>query len=457
VAPCYSRINQLLVVRRGHWANLQLGRISLVMRKKLGGTDTGLRGDFTAPAVPTCRACGAKLTRTVLDLGKSPLANSFLTASDLNRPESFYPLRLLVCDACRLVQLAEFESAQAIFSDYLYFSSYSQTWLDHCRDYASAIIPRCALNTSSQVVEIASNDGHLLQLFQKAGISVLGVEPAANVAAAALAKGIPTEVAFFGVETARRLAAAGKSADLLVANNVLAHVPRLHDFVEGCAILLKPGGVATFEFPHLLNLIMERQFDTIYHEHFSYFSLAVVEWIFAEHGLAVFDVEQLSTHGGSLRVYAAHMAAKSPRSARCEVTLQAERSSGLDRHQCYDEFARAVIDIKCALLNFLCKARSAGKSVAGYGAPAKGNTLLNFCGVGPELLPYIVDRSTHKQGRYLPGVQIPIHAPERIIEAKPDYVLILPWNIKDEIVAQMACVRDWGGHFVTAIPQLRVF
>lgn len=426
------------------------------MRTSAFGTETDLFGDLTAPVALACRACGAKLARTVLDLGKSPLANSFLAASELNRPEAFYPLRLLICDTCRLVQLAEFERAQNIFRDYLYFSSHSQTWLDHCREYAGAMVRRYALSASSQVVEIASNDGYLLQFFQKAAIPVLGVEPAANVAAAAQVKGIPTEVAFFGVETAQRLAAAGKSADLLVANNVLAHVPQLHDFVEGCALLLKQDGTATFEFPHLLNLILERQFDTIYHEHFSYFSLAVVERIFADHGLSVFDVERLPTHGGSLRVHAAHEAAKRPRSARCNDVLEAEQAAGLGGWQCYDEFAVAVIDIKCALLGFLCEARRAGKRVAGYGAPAKGSTLLNFCGVRADLLPYTVDRSPHKQGRYLPGVQIPIHAPERIKETKPDYVLILPWNIKDEVTTQMTCVRDWGGKFLTAIPRVHV-
>lgn len=404
-----------------------------------------------------CRFCGAKLARSVVDLGKSPLANSFLDAVDLDRPEMFYPLHVFICEECHLVQLQEFETPQNIFRHYLYFSSYSQVWLDHCRDYADAMTSRYALNASSLVVEIASNDGCLLQFFKRLGIRVLGVEPAANVAAVARANGIPTDIAFFGTEAAARLAAAGKSADLIVANNVLAHVPDINDFVAGCRMLLKPQGTATFEFPHLLNLIVERQFDTIYHEHFSYFSLAVAERIFARHGLQIFDVERLATHGGSLRVHVAHIDAKRGRTAECDDVLSAERAACLDRFDPYEEFAEAVIDIKCAFVEFLGEARRVGKTVAGYGAPAKASTLLNFCGIGPQLLPYTVDRSTHKQGRYLPGVQIPIFAPARILESQPDYVLILPWNIKDEIAEQMQCIRGWGGRFVVAIPELRVF
>lgn len=404
-----------------------------------------------------CRFCGSTLARSVIDLGKSPLANAFLTAADLDRPETFYPLHVFICDECHLVQLPAFESPQNIFGHYLYFSSYSQSWLDHCRAYADAMTTRYALHGSSLVVELASNDGGLLRFFKQRGIPVLGVEPAANVAAVAQQNGIPTEVAFFGRDEAARLAASGKSADLIAANNVLAHVPDLNDFVAGCSILLKPRGTATFEFPHLLNLIVQRQFDTIYHEHFSYFSLAVAQRLFAKHGLQIFDVERLATHGGSVRVHVAHGDAKRVCTARCNDALAAERAAGLDRFESYGEFAAAVIDVKCALIEFLCAARRAGKTVAGYGAPAKASTLLNFCGVGPDLLPYTVDRSTHKQGRYLPGVQIPIHEPDRILETKPDYVLILPWNIKDEITSQMAVVRSWGGKFVTAIPGLSVF
>jgi SAM-dependent methyltransferase len=413
--------------------------------------------DPPVPAHRRCRFCGAPLTRTVVDLGKSPLANSFLTAADLGRPELFYPLHLFICDECRLVQLEEMESPKRIFRDYPHFSSYSQTWLDHCRVYAAAATEQYALDASTLVVEIASNDGCLLQFFKELGIPVLGVEPAANVAAVAEAKGIPTDVSFFGRDTARRLAAEGNAADLIVANNVLAHVPDLNDFIVGCKILLKPRGTATFEFPHLLNLIAERQVDTIYHEHFSYFSLFVVEKILARHGLEVFDVEQLTTHGGSLRIHVAHADAGRVRMPRVAQVVAVERAAGLDRFEPYREFADAVIDIKCSLLEFLCEVRRAGKTVVGYGAPAKGNTLLNFCGVGPHFIPYTVDRSEHKQGRYLPGVQIPVCAPERILETKPDYILILPWNIKDEITTQMNAIRAWGGQFVVAIPKLSVF
>jgi SAM-dependent methyltransferase len=404
-----------------------------------------------------CRFCGALLTRTFIDLGKSPLANSFLTVADLDRPELFYPLRVFICDECRLVQSEEFLAPKDIFRQYLYFSSYSQDWLDHCRAYAIAITNRCALDASSLVVEIGSNDGYLLQYFKELGIIVQGVEPATNVAAVAEAKGIPTDVAFFGRDTARRLLAEGKCADLIAANNVLAHVSDLNDFVAAFEIMLKPRGTATFEFPHLLNLIVGRQFDTIYHEHYSYFSLFVIEKIFARHGLYVFDIELLPTHGGSLRIYVAHATAGRVRTPHFNETIAAERAAGLDRFEAYEGFAEEVVAIKCELLKFLCEVRRAGKTVVGYGAPAKGNILLNYCGVGPHLIPYTVDRSIHKQGRYLPGVQIPISAPERIVETKPDYVLILPWNIKDEVAAQMAKIRTWGGQFVVAIPKLSVF
>jgi 2-polyprenyl-3-methyl-5-hydroxy-6-metoxy-1,4-benzoquinol methylase len=403
-----------------------------------------------------CRFCGAGLTRSFVDLGRSPLANSLLSVEQLRQMEPFYPLHVYVCDICLLVQLEEFESAEHIFSDYLYFSSYSESWLQHCREYTAGMVERFGLGAGSLVVEIASNDGYLLQYFNERGIGVLGVEPAANVAKVAVGKGIATEVAFFGTETARRLAAAGKRADLIAANNVLAHVPDINDFVAGFRTLLKPSGVATFEFPHLLRLIAQRQFDTIYHEHFSYLSLLVVERIFARHGLAVFDVEQLPTHGGSLRVFAAHADTSPPRSERVEAVITEERRFGLDRPEGYAGFEAAVIDVKCRLLDFLTGARRDSKTVVGYGAPAKGNTLLNYCGVGPELLPYTVDLSPHKQGRFLPGVQIPIHAPDHILATQPDYVLILPWNIKDEISRQMSVVRDWGGRFVVAIPSLAV-
>jgi SAM-dependent methyltransferase len=403
-----------------------------------------------------CRFCATRLTRSFLDLGRSPLANSFLGADDLRRMEPFYPLHAYVCDNCLLVQLEEYQSAEHIFSDYLYFSSYSELWLRHCRDYAEQMVERYRLHESSLVVEIASNDGYLLQYFKERGIGVFGVEPAANVAQVAIDKGIATEIAFFGTDTARHLAAQGRRADLIAANNVLAHVPDLNDFVAGFKILLKPTGVATFEFPHLLRLIEECQFDTIYHEHFSYFSLLVVDLIFARHGLAVFDVEELPTHGGSLRVFAAAAETAAPRSDRFGAVIAAERQAGLDRPGSCADFVNAGAEVKCRLLEFLIGARRDGKTVAGYGAPAKGNTLLNYCGVGTELLPYTVDISPHKQGRYVPGVQIPIHAPQRIFETRPDYVLVLPWNLKDEIATQMAGIRDWGGRFVVAIPTLTI-
>jgi 2-polyprenyl-3-methyl-5-hydroxy-6-metoxy-1,4-benzoquinol methylase len=403
-----------------------------------------------------CRFCGADLRQTFVDLGKSPLANSFLSDDGIGRGETFYPLHVYVCDNCFLVQLQEFERAENIFSDYLYFSSYSELWLRHCREYAEQMTARYNLDNKSLVVEVASNDGYLLQYFKERGIDVQGVEPAANVAKVAQGKGIATDVAFFGAETARRLASAGKSADLMAANNVLAHVPNLNDFVIGFKILLKPAGTATFEFPHLLNLIEQRQFDTIYHEHFSYFSFLVVEKIFAEHGLRIYDVDRLPTHGGSLRIFVCHTEAPFVRTSRVDDVVKVERAARLDQLETYKNFSATVIDIKCELLDFLIEARENRKTVVGYGAPAKGNTLLNYCGVGPELLTYTVDISPHKQGSYLPGIQIPVHAPDEIFKTKPDFVLILPWNLKDEITERMAGIQAWGGQFVIAIPKLTI-
>lgn len=405
---------------------------------------------------PQCRFCATTLRRDFIDLGRSPLANSFLTARELKRMEPFYPLRAYICENCLLVQLDQHETADNIFQHYLYFSSYSQLWLRQCREYTNRMIKRYGLGPQSLVVEVASNDGYLLQYFKEQGVGVLGVEPASNVAEVAIGKGISTEIAFFNSETARRLASERGLADLMVANNVLAHVPDLNDFVAGFKVLLKASGVATFEFPHLQRLIEQCQFDTIYHEHFSYFSLLVVNRIFARHGLSVFDVEELPTHGGSLRIFAAHAETAPPRGEACRAIMAAEQAAKLDRPEGYAGFAEAVTAIKCRLLEFLITAWRDGKTVVGYGAPAKGNTLLNYCGVGPELLPYTVDLSSHKQGRYLPGVQIPIHAPERIFETRPDYVLILPWNLKDEIRAQMAGIRDWGARFVVAVPEIAV-
>jgi SAM-dependent methyltransferase len=403
-----------------------------------------------------CRLCSATLKRTFIDLGRSPLANSLLSPEDLGRGEVFYPLHVYVCDRCLLVQLPEFEHAEAIFGDYLYFSSYSDHWLRHGRDYAETATRRFGLSDRSRVVEVASNDGYLLQHFRQRGIGVLGVEPAANVAKVAQDKDIPTEVAFFGAATAQRLANGGTSADLMVANNVLAHVPDFHDFVAGFKILLKPRGTATFEFPHLLNLLKERQFDTIYHEHLSYLSLMVVERLFACQGLRVYDVERLPTHGGSLRLYTCHADAPFSRAEDVDRVVEAEHAAGLDRLEGYAGFAAAAADIKCDLMGFLIAARRDGRSVAGYGAPAKACTLLNYCGIGPELLPFTVDISPHKQGRYLPGVQIPIRPPEEIFANRPDFMLILPWNIKNEIIEKMAGIRTWGGKFVIANPALTV-
>lgn len=403
-----------------------------------------------------CRFCNAELRRTFVDLGRSPLANSFLSAADVERSEACYPLHVYVCESCLLVQIPEFARAEGIFSDYLYFSSYSKLWLEHCRNYAEQMISRFGIDDRSLVIEVASNDGYLLQFFKDRGIGVLGIEPAANVAKAAQVKGIETEVTFFGVEVGRRLAATRGLADLMIANNVLAHVPNLHDFVAGFKLLLKATGTATFEFPHLLNLIKQRQFDTIYHEHYSYFSLLVVDEVFSRHGLRIYDVDRLPTHGGSLRVFVCHDTALFSRDNKVEDLLGIERRERLDDIETYTGFERSVVDLKCELVNFLIDARRNGKSVVGYGAPAKGNTLLNYCGVGSELLAYTVDTSPHKQGRYLPGTQIPIYAPERIFETKPDYVLILPWNIKEEIMDRMAAIRQWGGRFVVAIPTLTI-
>lgn len=404
-----------------------------------------------------CRNCGAPLRETFADLGMSPLANAFITQGRRDQMEPFYPLHALVCSQCLLVQLAEFESAETIFGDYLYFSSYSESWLRHAERYAEAMTQRFALGSDTLVVEVASNDGYLLQFFQRAGVPVLGVDPAANVAHAAVDLGIPTEIAFFNADTALRLRADGHTASLMTANNVLAHVPDLHPFVEGFRILLSPGGVATFEFPHLLRLIELRQFDTIYHEHFSYFSLLVVEQLFARHELTVFDVQELPTHGGSLRVFARHAANDAlPVLPTVAALREAEYVAGLGRLDTYTRFSETIVECKLDLLEFLIGARRHGERVVGYGAPAKGNTLLNYCGVGPELLPFIVDVSPYKQGLLLPGTRIPIHPPEALFAARPDWILILPWNLQDEITTQLAAARDWGGRFVVPIPRVRV-
>ncbi len=404
-----------------------------------------------------CRFCQAPLHETFADLGLTPLANSFVSVDRARAMEPFYPLHAYVCSACRLVQLEEFETPQHIFGDYIYFSSYSESWLRHAEAYAAKMTQFLGLGAGAMVVEVASNDGYLLQYFKQRGVKVLGIEPAANVAAAAAEKGIPSEIAFFGAATGMRLRRAGIAPDLMAAHNVLAHVPDVNDLVRGFALLLPPEGVVPVEFPHLLRLVQGVQFDTIYHEHFSYLSLHVVQRIFARHGLRVFDVEQLSTHGGSLRVFACHTTAERHDETQAVGRLLAEEiAAGLESDAIYRRFARQVIDAKVSLLRFLIDARAEGKRVAAYGAPAKGNTLLNYCGVGPELVAFTVDLSPHKQGMLLPGTRIPVRAPEAILEEKPDYILILPWNQADEITAQMAAVRDWGGRFVVPIPTTRV-
>jgi hypothetical protein len=407
--------------------------------------------------IPACRFCNATLDTTMVDLGMSPLANAYLTESQLSAMEPFYPLRVYVCQACVLAQVPTFVSPETLFSDYAYFSSYSDTWLEHARTYASMASERFSLHAKSHVVEIASNDGYLLQHFRERGIPVLGIEPARNVAAAAVAKGIPTTTEFFGTATAYQLRDDGKAADLLIGNNVLAHVPDLNDFVAGMKILLMPQGVITMEFPHLLRLMAENQFDTIYHEHFSYFSFTTVEKVFSAHGLTLFDVEELSTHGGSLRIYARHADdASKPVDGRVQALRACEESAGMNRMETYLAFGERIKDTKRKLLESLIAAKWKGKSIVGYGAAAKGNTLLNYCGIRTDFLDYTVDRSPHKQGRFLPGTHIPIHPPDRIKRTQPDYLLILPWNLKDEIMEQMAFVRAWGGQFIIPIPEVRV-
>ncbi len=406
----------------------------------------------------SCRFCGSILEHTFVDLGMSPLANNFLRPPESTKAERFFPLRVYVCENCFLVQLEEFERPEHLFSDYPYFSSYSDSWLQHARAYVDMVVERFGLNERSQVVEIGSNDGYLLRYLVERLIPVLGVEAAANVAEVAIERGIPTVVAFFGHGTAQKLVAEGRQAHLLIGNNILAHVPDLNDFVGGMKVLLGPRGVITMEFPHLMRLMAETQFDTIYHEHFSYFSLTTVERIFSRHGLTVFDVEELPTHGGSLRIYARHSEdASQPICRRVMDLVAQEESAGLTRLEHYLSFGEKVQETKRALLAFLISAKREKKSIAGYGAPAKGNTLLNYCGIRSDFIDYTVDRNPHKQGRLLPGTHIPICRPDKIKETRPDYLLLLPWNLKDEIMEQMAYIRDWGGRFVVPIPQVKVY
>ncbi|MBB6123747.1 class I SAM-dependent methyltransferase [Sphingobium subterraneum] len=406
-----------------------------------------------------CRFCSAPLTVSFADLGMSPISNDYVAPEHFAAMEPFYPLHAYVCGSCWLVQLIDFEKAENMFSDeYAYFSSYSQSWLAHAERYAAKMIVDEKLSEESLVIEIASNDGYLLQYFKQSGVRILGIEPTANTAQVAWEqRGVESEVAFFGRATAERLRDRGIQADVMAANNVLAHVPDINDFISGYPILLKKGGVANIEFPHLLRLIEQRQFDTIYHEHFSYLSFTVVRRMFAEHGMRVYDVEELQTHGGSLRVYIAHqddmVRADTPAVA---AMLEAERGAGLLDLETYRRFSDAVVDTKLALLEFLVAAKRKGKTVAGYGAPAKGNTLLNYCGVKSDLIAFTVDRSPHKAGKFLPGTRIPIYTPDRIDREKPDYLLILPWNLREEIMEQMAHVRDWGCAFVTPIPTVKI-
>jgi SAM-dependent methyltransferase len=404
----------------------------------------------------TCRLCGSALEALVVDLGASPLANSYLTAAQVGRMEPFYPLRALVCGRCFLVQLEAFEPPERIFSDYAYFSSYSSTWLEHCRRYTELMTERFGLDGSSEVVEIASNDGYLLQYFRECGIPVLGIEPARNVAQVAIEKGIPTLVEFFGRERARA-AAQSHAADLLLGNNVLAHVPDLNDFVAGMKVLLKPDGVITMEFPHLMRLIEENQWDTIYHEHFSYFSFLTAGRAFEAHGLRLFDVEELPTHGGSLRIYGCHAEdASKPESDRARELRERERAAGYERIETYLAYGRRVARDKREILRFLIELKEQGLRIVGYGAPAKGNTLLNYCGVRGDFIEFTCDLNPHKQGHFLPGSHIPIRPPEAIREERPDVVLILPWNLKDEIMAQLDFIREWGGRFAARTPELKL-
>jgi hypothetical protein len=408
-------------------------------------------------ALATCRFCGAPLGDTVVDLGMSPLCESYVPADRINSMEPFYPLHVLVCRSCWLVQLEQYVSADDIFAEYAYFSSYSDSWVQHAHRYTSEMTQRFGLGPDSSVIELASNDGYLLQWFVEAGVPVLGVEPAANVAAAAEDRGVPTLVRFFGVGLATELVAEGRRADLLIGNNVLAQVPDINDFVEGMAAVLGPQGVITLEFPHVLRLIEENQFDTIYHEHFSYFSLHTVSLILARHGLAVFDVDELPTHGGSLRVYARHQAdVTHPVAPSVKELLVREEDFGLTDVDRYRQFASQVEETKRGILELLIQLKRQGAAIAGYGAPGKGNTLLNFCGIRSDFIEFTVDRNPYKQGKFLPGTHIPIYSPEEIERRRPDFVFILPWNVKEEIVTQLAHIREWGGRFIVPIPSARV-
>ena len=403
----------------------------------------------------TCRFCNSILDPIFLDLGKTPLANSFLSESDLQKDEPFFPLQVYVCNECYLVQLKQFKTPDEIFSEYAYFSSYSM--LEHAENYVEMILKRFHFNENSLVVELASNDGYLLQYFKKKQIPFLGIEPAENVAKSAIKNDIPTIIDFFSEDLAINLKNDGKQTDLIIANNVLAHVPELNKFVKGIKILLKDNGIATIEFPHLLNLIEKNQFDTIYHEHFSYFSLFTAMKVFSHHNLEIFDVEEISSHGGSLRLYVKHTINNHLSiTSNVKMILNKEQEYGLDDINTYNNFSKRVMEVKGKLREFLLASKKTGKKVIGYGAPAKGNTLLNFCKIDQSMLSYTVDKSIQKQGLYLPGTHIPIKSPEEIKKSKPDYLLILPWNLQEEIMTEMSFIREWGGKFIIPIPEVHV-
>jgi SAM-dependent methyltransferase len=403
-----------------------------------------------------CRGCGAEVRESLVDLGVQPLSNAYVDPADANRPEVFYPLHPMVCERCFLVQIGVFEPPERIFTNYAYFSSYSTSWLEHCRLHVDRSIERLGLGADSFVVEVASNDGYLLKRFVERGVRVLGIEPAENVAEAARTAGVPTSVVFFGAESADRVAAEHGKAHMMLANNVLAHVPDIHDFIEGFRRLLAPGGIATFEFPHLVPLMLQTQFDTIYHEHFSYLSLLSVEPILEAHGLHVVDVDQVATHGGSLRMWVAHRDAPIEIAPSVERVRQLEAATGLHDMKTYREFGGRVRRVKRALLQFLIGASDEGRKVVAYGAAAKGNTLLNYCGIREDLVAFVVDRNPHKQGLLLPGSRLPIASVDALFDARPDYVLILPWNLTAEITEQIGAIREWGGRFAVSIPELAV-
>jgi SAM-dependent methyltransferase len=407
--------------------------------------------------ISVCRACGGRLAVTMADLGMQPASNAFIESAAAFAQEKRYPLRAKVCETCKLVQVDYDVAPQELFGNYHYFSSYSDAWLAHARAYCDMARGRFTLGSSSLVVELASNDGYLLKNFLAMGIPVLGIDPSDTVAAAAAKIGVPTLVEFFGEKLAGDLARQGRQADLIIGNNVLAHVPQLNDFVAGIALLLRPNGNVTIEFPHLLELIEQVEFDTIYHEHFSYFSVYAIEQVFARHGLRLYDVERLPTHGGSLRIFAAHAARADLKDSDALLQVRAQESAaGLADLATYMKFSKRVDECRDSLLMFLSAARREGKRVAAYGAAAKGNTLLNFCGVTPRDIAFVADRNPHKQRKFLPGTHIPVVSPEELMQAKPDYVLILPWNLRDEIRQQLRGIEAWGGRFVTPVPLARI-